>query len=60
MFAERLLGDECFGFVDSRLEILSEKSGYHHNAIAVHDTNRVLNSVHATLEETLIVDLLFH
>ena len=60
MFAERLLGDEYFSLVDSRLEILSEKSGYHHNAIAVRDTNHILNSVHAALEEMLIVDFLFH
>lgn len=60
MFAERLLGDECFSLVESRLEILSEKSSYHRNAIAVQHTNHVLNSVRATLEKMLMVDLLFH
>lgn len=30
-----------------------------HNAIAAHDTNHVLKSVHAVLEKMLIVDLLF-
>jgi len=37
VFAESLLGDECFKLADSRLEILAEKCGYRYSAIAVHD-----------------------
>lgn len=53
-------GDECFSLVNSTLEMVSERFGYHYSAMAVPDITQVLNSVHTVLEEMLFVHLLFH